>query len=84
MRRAGLTLGAQGRVESLGRFEPLGQRLELMSRQDLSSNSLDNMSRQLLGSLGNLPENDPALREMLASMASAPATLGEYPDGIAP
>ena len=58
----------------------MGQRLESLNGQGLSSDSLDGISRQLLGSLGNLPENDPVLREMLASMASAPPTL-ENPDG---
>ena len=67
--------------ESLGRGEPMGQRLESLNGQGLSSDSLDGISRQLLGSLGNLPENDPVLREMLASMASAPPTLENNPDG---
>ena len=67
--------------DSLGRGEPLGQRLESLNGQGLSSDSLDGISRQLLGSLGNLPENDPVLRDMLASMASAPPTLGDIPEG---
>ena len=70
--------------DSLGRGEPLGQRLESLNGQGLSSDSLDGISRQLLGSLGNLPENDPVLRDMLASMASAPPTLGDTPDGEHP
>ena len=67
--------------DSLGRGEPLGQRLESLNGQGLSSDSLDGISRQLLGSLGNLPENDPVLRDMLASMASAPPMLGDISDG---
>lgn len=67
--------------DSLGRGDPLGQRLESLNGQGLSSDSLDGISRQLLGSLGNLPENDPVLRDMLASMASAPPALGDNPDG---
>ena len=73
---AGLSLGNRGKGDSLSRFEHPGQRLDCLQGHDHSA-SLDNISRQLLGSLGNLPENDPVLRDMLASMASAPATLGE-------
>jgi len=58
----------------------MGQRLESLNGQEMNSNSLDGISRQLLGSLGNLPENDSVLRDMLASMASAPATLGDNPN----
>lgn len=78
-------MASQGKLESLGaisRGDPLAACLQSIDRGDLSSNSLDGISRQLLGSLGNLPENDPVLRDMLASMASAPATLGEDSGGM--
>lgn len=64
------------RLESLGNLESIGQRLESFGRADMSSNSLDGISRQLLGSLGSLPENDPAIKEMLAAAAQ--------PDGSSP
>ena len=72
----------QGKLESFNQGDPLAACLQSIDRGDLSSNSLDGISRQLLGSLGNLPENDPVLRDMLASMASAPATLGENSAGL--
>ena len=81
----GAHLASQGKLESLSaisRGDSLAACLQSIDRGDLSSNSLDGISRQLLGSLGNLPENDPVLRDMLASMASAPATLGEDSAGM--
>ncbi len=78
----GLSLANQGKLESFNHGDPLAACLQSIDRGDLSSNSLDGISRQLLGSLGNLPENDPVLRDMLASMASAPAMLGENSAGV--
>ncbi len=68
----GQRLESLGNLESLGKLglETFGQRLESIGHGDLSSNSLEGISRQLLGSL---PENDPALKDMLdAAAASQP------------
>lgn len=77
----GQRLESIGNLESLGKLESLGQRLESFNRQDLNSDSLDSLSRQLLGSLGSLPENDPALSDVLQSATSqAP---GHHQQGVA-
>ena len=68
----GQRLESLGNLESLGKLglETFGQRLESIGHGDLSSNSLEGISRQLLGSL---PENDPAIKDMLnAAIASQP------------
>ncbi|BDA44645.1 hypothetical protein COCOBI_06-1220 [Coccomyxa sp. Obi] len=73
----GQRLESLGNLESLGKLglETFGQRLESISRGDLSSNSLEGISRQLLGSL---PENDPALNAMLE------AAVPSQPQGCSP
>ncbi len=91
-RFGGQRLESLGNLESLGKLESFGQRLESFGRTDMSSNSLDGISRQLLGSLGSLPENDPAIKEMLAQAAAQPessstaqgAPLGHSPCALMP
>lgn len=76
----GQRLESLGNLESLGKLESIGQRLESFGQAgDISSNSLDGISRQLLGSL---PENDPAIKDMLASIVRSGASSppqGERP-----
>jgi hypothetical protein len=68
----GRPVGAHQRLESLSNLESLikmdslGQRLDSFNRADLNSGSLDSLSRQLLGSLGSLPDNDSCLKDMLS------------------
>jgi hypothetical protein len=77
-------LGGQ-RIESLGALDSClaGQRLDSLARGDLANGSLESLSRQLLGSLGSLPEGcpEPGLKDMLPahSLGAVPSASGPLP-----
>ena len=76
-------MGGQ-RIDSLGPLDCSGQRLESLGRLDLQGGSLESMSRQLLGSLGSLPEGvgQPAGHKDMVpahSLGAVPSASGPLP-----